>query len=140
MLLATAVSVSDGIRVGASLHLHVHPRLHLHLYLLVPAGLVKEAAAQRTVYEDARDAIHKMSLTRAKAMSKDKLFSTANWDEAIAFVAPPTSLGKVEFKQTRVGSRFAPTLLIRTLSTPQSSSIHAFCFAPRFCLDLASCS
>ena len=102
MLLATAVSVSDGIRVGASLHLHVHPRLHLHLYLLVPAGLVKEAAAQRKVYEVARESIFRMTLKRSKSMSKDKLFSTANWDEAIAFVAPPTSLGKVEFKRTRV--------------------------------------
>ncbi|EGD83211.1 Na+/H+ antiporter [Salpingoeca rosetta] len=66
-------------------------------------GLVKEAAAQRAVYEDARQTISRLTLQRAKVMSKDKLFSMANWDEATEFVAPPTSLGKVVFKADKHG-------------------------------------
>eukprot|EP00043_Microstomoeca_roanoka_P003623 m.44842 g.44842 ORF g.44842 m.44842 type:complete len:1433 (+) comp12138_c0_seq1:241-4539(+) len=67
--------------------------------ILSALGLVKEAAAQKRVYDSARETVREMIHHRAKIMSKDKLFSTANWDQACEFVMTRDDKSAVDFHE-----------------------------------------
>lgn len=56
-------------------------------------GLTKEPAGQKYVFEQATALLHRYTLRQAERLSRDKLFSMCNWDEALDFVLPRLKSG-----------------------------------------------